>query len=84
MPAVRERKHQGNRTLICQMLAGCSTTAAAYLSGQFPDQDDGQNFLIWFYDWLQAYLDERGLTFDGQRHSKRLRLGVIAAGDAAA
>lgn len=84
VPAVRERKHQGNLTLICQMLAGCSTTAAAYLMGQLPDQDDGQNFLIWFYDWLQAYLEERGLTFDGQRHSKRLRLGVIAADDAAA
>lgn len=81
VPAVRERKHKGNLTLICQMLAGCSTTAAAYLSGQLPDQDDGQNFLIWFYDWLQAYLEQRGLSFDGQRRSKRDRLGVIVSPD---
>jgi hypothetical protein len=77
VPAVRERKHAGNLQLICQMLAGCSTTAAAYLAGQLPEQDDGQNFLIWFYDWLQAYFARRELTFDGQRHSKRVRLGVV-------
>jgi hypothetical protein len=79
VPAVREHKHKGNLTLICQMLAGCSTTAAAYLAGQLPDHDDGQNFLIWFYDWLQAYFARRGLTFDGQRHSKRVRLGIVHA-----
>ena len=35
-PAVRERKRVGDLSLICQMLSGCSTTAAAYLAGQLP------------------------------------------------
>jgi hypothetical protein len=81
VPVVREHKHAGNLTRICQMLAGCSTTAAAYLSGQLPEHDDGQNFLIWFYDWLQAYLARRQLTFDGQRYSKRVRLGIVTVPD---
>ena len=48
VPAIRERKHKADLKLICQMLAGCSTTAAAYLAGQLPDWDDGANFLSWF------------------------------------
>src|SRR5262249_39272032 len=42
VPAVRERRRAGDLHLICQMLAGCSTRAAAYLSGQLPDWDDGR------------------------------------------
>jgi hypothetical protein len=33
-PAVRKRKRVGDLRLICHMLAGCSTTAPAYLAGQ--------------------------------------------------
>src|SRR5260221_8163631 len=36
-PAIRERKHAGDLKLICQMLAGCSTTAAAYMAGKLPE-----------------------------------------------
>ncbi len=78
-PAIRERKHAGDLKQICQMLAGCTTTAAAYLSGQLPDWDDGANFLSWFYDWMAAYLQQKGLTFEEVRHGKRLRLGVVVA-----
>jgi hypothetical protein len=77
VPAVRERKHQGDLKLICQMLAGCSTTAAAYLAGQLPDWDDGANFLSWFYDWMSNYLRERGATFEDMTQWKRTRLGVV-------
>jgi hypothetical protein len=81
VPAVRECKHTGNLTLICQMLAGCSTTAAAYLAGQLPDWDDGANFLTWFYDWMAAYLQQKGLTFEAVRKDKLLRLGVVLVPD---
>jgi hypothetical protein len=77
IPAIRDRKNAGDLKLICQMLAGCSTTAAAYLAGQLPDWDDGANFLSWFYDWMKHYLSEKGLTFENVMHAKRLRLGVL-------
>jgi hypothetical protein len=76
VPAVREHKYAGNLTLICQMLAGCSTTAAAYIAGQLPGWDDGANFLTWFYDWMVAYLEKKGSTFERQRNNKRDRLGI--------
>jgi hypothetical protein len=59
------------------MLAGCSTTAAAYMAGQLPDWDDGANFLSWFYDWMGNYLEERGHTFELICADKRQRLGVV-------
>ncbi len=76
-PAIRERKNAGDLKLICQMLAGCSTTAAAYLAGQLPDWDDGANFLTWFYDWMQNYLAERGRSFALVRADKQTRLGIV-------
>ena len=76
-PAIRERKNQGNLKLICQMLAGCSTTAAAYLAGALPEWDDGANFLSWFYTWMEEYLHEKGKTFDELTHWKRIRLGMV-------
>jgi hypothetical protein len=79
VPAVRERRRAGDLKLICQMLAGCSTTAAAYLANQLPDWDDGANFLTWFYDWMAAYLYQKGRTFEEVRHGKRLRLGAVVA-----
>jgi hypothetical protein len=48
VPTVRERKTAGDLLLICQMLAGCSTTASALLTNALPLQDDGTHFLIWF------------------------------------
>jgi hypothetical protein len=78
-PAIREKKHAGDLKLICQMLTGCATTAAAYLANCLPDSDDGSLFLRWFYDWMLTYLDGKGLSFDGLRDSKRDRLGILAA-----
>ena len=83
-PAVREKQHAGDLKLICQMLAGCATTAAAFLSNSLPDTDDGSVFLRWFYDWMLTYLDGKGLSFDGQRNSKRDRLGIILSSDGTA
>ena len=62
VPAVRERKTAGDLLLICQMLAGCSTTASALLTNALPLQDDGTHFLIWFMNWLEAYLEQKGIT----------------------
>jgi hypothetical protein len=76
-PAIRERKHAGDLNLICQMLAGCSTTAAAYMAGKLPEWDDGANFLSWFHDWMQNYLTERGRTFELVRAEKQMRLGIV-------
>ena len=76
-PAAREKQHAGDLKLICQMLTGCATTAAAYLANRLPETDDGSLFLHWFYDWMLTYLDEKGLSFGGQRDSKRDRLGIV-------
>jgi hypothetical protein len=78
VPAVRERRRVGELKLICQMLAGCSITAAAYLTGQLPNTDNGADFLTWFYDWMEDYHRDKGLTFREVRDSKRLQLGVVA------
>ena len=76
VPLVREKKRQQDLELICQMLSGCSTTAAAYLAGQLPEHDDGTHFLIWFMEWQEQYLKERGNTFEELCRFKRLRLDV--------
>jgi hypothetical protein len=78
--AVRERKHQGNWKLICQVLAGCSTTVAAYLAGALPEWDDGANFLGWFYDWMVEYLQAKGTTFETATRYKRIKLGISEVG----
>jgi hypothetical protein len=75
-PAVRERKHKGDLTLICQMLSGCSTTAAAYLAQVLPNWDDGANFLSWFMTWQDQYLKEKETTFQEERVTKQARLGI--------
>ncbi len=76
VPQVREKKRQHDLLLICQMLSGCSTSAAAYLAGQLPEHDDGTHFLIWFMEWQEQYLKERGKTFEKLYTHKRQRLGV--------
>jgi hypothetical protein len=78
-PAVRERRRSGDLTLLCQMIAGCSTSAAAFLTQVLPSQDDGTHFLIWFWDWFERYLTEKGVSFEQIREAKAARLGVVAA-----
>jgi hypothetical protein len=75
-PAVRERRTKGDLRLICQMLAGCSTKAAALLANALP-QANAADFLTWFYDWMAAYHQEKGVTFEGLRDEKRQRLGIV-------
>jgi hypothetical protein len=82
-PAVRARKTAGDLKLICQMMAGCSSTASALLTHVLPSQDDGTHFLIWFWNWLESYLDEKGVTFEQLCAFKRLRLGVVPESTAA-
>jgi hypothetical protein len=82
-PAVWERKTAGDFKLICQMMAGCSSTASALLTHVLPTQDDGTHFLIWFWNWLEGYLDEKGVTFEQLCAFKRLKLGVIVDATAA-
>jgi hypothetical protein len=82
-PAVRERRRAGDLTLLCQMIAGCSTSAAAFLTQVLPSGDDGTHFLIWFWDWLERYLQERGLSFNQVREAKVARLGVVSVDSAA-
>jgi hypothetical protein len=76
IPLERQRKYKGELKLLCEMLAGCATSAAAFLAGDLPDWDDGSHFLRWFYDWMSEYLDHKGLTFADIEKSKRLRLGL--------
>jgi hypothetical protein len=75
-PLVRGRRTKGDLTLICQMMAGCATTAAAYLAGALPATDDGSVFLRWFYEWMAEYLEQKGSGFADIKTSKRLRLGI--------
>jgi hypothetical protein len=78
-PAVRERRRVGDLTLLCQMIAGCSTSAAAFLTQLLPSGDDGTHFLIWFWDWFDRYLTEKGVSYEQIREAKAARLGVVAA-----
>jgi len=75
-PGVRARKTAGDVRLLCQMMAGCSSTASALLAARMPEDDDGSHFLRWFYGWMGDYLEQKGLTFDRVTAFKRLRLGV--------
>jgi hypothetical protein len=77
VPAVRERKSAGDLLVICQMLAGCSTTASALLTNALPLQDDGTHFLIWFMHWLETYLEQKGVSYEDITEAKRLKLGVV-------
>ena len=61
------------------MIAGCSTSAAAFLTQVLPSQDDGTHFLIWFWDWFERYLQEKGVSFEQIRETKAARLGIVAA-----
>jgi hypothetical protein len=76
VPLERHRKIKGEFTLLCQTLAGCSTSAAAFLMGELPDWDDGANFLSWFSDWMAEHLEHKGLSCAEIRKSKRLRPGM--------
>jgi hypothetical protein len=82
-PAVRERKRVGDLRLICQMLSGCSTTAAAYLAGQLPSDEDGTHFLLWFMTWQEEYLRKKRVSFGAIRDCKQTQLGVLPSAVAA-
>jgi hypothetical protein len=75
-PGIRERKTAGDVRLLCQMMAGCSSTASALLAQRMPENDDGSHFLRWFYGWMGDYLLKKGLTFDQVTAFKRLQLGI--------
>jgi hypothetical protein len=77
VPAVRARKTAGDLLLICQMLAGCATTASALLTNALPLQDDGTHFLIWFMNWLETYLEQKGVSYEDITEAKRLKIGVV-------
>jgi hypothetical protein len=79
---VRERKRVGDLRLICQLLSGCSTTAAAYLAGQLLADEDGTHFLLWFMTWQEEYLRKKRARFGAMRDFKQPQLGVVP--DAAA
>jgi hypothetical protein len=76
IPLERHRKVKGELTLLCQMLAGWATSAAAFLVGEVPDLDASSSFLRWFHEWTGEYLEYKGLSFEAVRESKRLRLGM--------
>jgi hypothetical protein len=63
------------------MIAGCSTSAAAFLTQVLPSQDDGTHFLVWFWDWFERYLTEKGVSFEQIRETKAARLAVTTARD---
>jgi hypothetical protein len=67
----------GDLRLICQMLSGCSTTAAAYLAGQLPADDDGTYFQLWFMTWQEEYLRKKRVSLGAIRDFKQTRLGVV-------
>jgi hypothetical protein len=68
----------GDLRLICQMLSGCSTTAAAYLAGQVPLDEDGTHFLLWFMTWQEEYLRKKRVSFGALRDFNQTQLGVVA------
>jgi hypothetical protein len=82
-PAVRERRRAGDLTLLCQMIASCSTSAAAFLTQLLPSGDDGTHFLIWFWDWFERYLEEKDLSFETLRDARATRLGLAPQGTGA-
>jgi len=69
----------GDLTLLCQMIAGDFTSAATFLTQVLPSGDDGPHFLIWFWDWFERYLTEKGVSFEQIREAKAARLGVTVA-----
>ena len=75
VPAVRERKTAGDLLLICQMLAGCSTTASALLTNALPLQDDGTHFLIWFMTWLERLPRAEGHLLRGHHRGQAPQVG---------
>lgn len=78
-PAIRERRTVSDLKLLCQMIAGCSSTAGALLTGYLPADDDGSHFLRWFYQWMGEYLwSSKATTFDQMCADKRIRLGMTA------
>jgi hypothetical protein len=57
------------------MIAGRFTSAAALLTQAVHAQDDRTHFLIWFWDWLERYLQVKVLSF-GQVRQGAKQLGL--------
>jgi hypothetical protein len=47
------------------------------LTNALPLQDDGTHFLIWFMNWLEGYLEQKGVSYEDVTEAKRLKLGVV-------
>jgi hypothetical protein len=75
---VRERMLNGHLTLLCQMLAGCASTAAGDLTGTIPAWDDGANFVDGFSEWMNSDLAEKGSAFADLQERQRVRLEVVS------
>jgi hypothetical protein len=60
------------------MIAGRSTSAAAFLTQVLPAQDDGTHFLFWFWDWLERYRQKKSVSFEQVREGKATRLGIAS------
>ena len=52
-------------------------TAAAYLAGQLPADEDGTHFLLWFMTWQEEYLRKKRVSFGAIRDFKQTQLGVV-------
>lgn len=60
------------------MLSGLASSAASYLP-ESPVGDESANFLSWFLNWQDGYLEEKGVTFQEIRAIKQLRRGGARA-----
>jgi len=57
-------------------LACTSSTAAAYLAGNLPADEDGIQFLLWFMTWQEEYLRKKQVSFGAIRAFKQTVLRV--------
>jgi hypothetical protein len=56
-----------------------SSTAAAYLAGNLPADEDANHFLLWFMTWQEEYLRQKQVSFGAIRDFKQTVLGVVPA-----
>jgi len=56
-----------------------SSTAAAYLAGNLPADEDANHFLLWFMTWQEEYLHQKLVGFGAIRELKQTVLGMAPA-----